>query len=36
MFPSERKLEASAQSAIGADPVLAAGLFQPYDHGDAD
>ena len=34
--PSERKLDASAQSAIGAEPVLATGLFQPYGHGDAD
>ena len=33
MFPTERKLEARAQSLIGDEEVLAAGLFQPYGTG---
>jgi hypothetical protein len=35
MFPTERKLEERAQSLIGDEEVLAAGLFQPYGSGVA-
>jgi hypothetical protein len=35
MFPTERKLEARAQSLLGDEEVLAAGLFQPYGSGVA-